>query len=666
MATQTVTIYGSGSACVDTLKPDTPNTKETIIDVKEYSASIGEGYKIGFEKFVPPASILGKKIVSAVLHIYGRYNKAGIWCEITPISEDWDPSKTTYINTPKIDKNAALNVGEEFPYDDDSYSWREIVLLDYAVSAAGNKYIIGRAEITSFGFCVSQAIQYYTSNSNYKPYIVVTVQDTEGGLVPTSVYPKDWIFQNNKNGVTVIWENTITEGTVLPATQTKAVVNWSYGSTTQSAIVTGAATNYTIPAAQLPEQGAVTWWVTITDNGGHEKTTAKNTFTTTDATCYAYPYSPVNEYIDGSKATTFTWTRSIDTGTPANGADFQISKNDGTNWTDLGHTTGYGDLTVAANTLPSGNVFWRVRGYNSDGVAGPWSNPAAIVVRAAPNPPKIASVTAVPRPTVSWQAEGQQAYQLQVGDWDSGTVYGTDKSAQVPYALPNGPTQVRLRIQNNFGLWSNWSTTSVTIANKAGKAITVTTRVVLGGVRLTWTTEGNYPTYTILRDGEEIATVTGKEYTDYTGIGKSVYIVRGVAADSSYTDSPRAIEILKLRSGLIAVAGVWDWLPLRCLRGRYPEVETSGEAEITYTRFSGRKLPVAEFSGHYSRQHKLAFTFRDRSERDALWQMLGKLVVYKDMWERRFIGILDSVETVSDWADDTVFTITEVDHGPVF
>lgn len=653
MATQTVTIYGSASACVDSRTPNKVNNSETIITA--YDSTVGSLHVFGYEKFVAPKSIRGKKVISITLHIYAKdYNSDWIF-RSGAITKDWDPQKTTYYERPGTN-----SIIDAF-FGGNSFAWitKELTVGPY-------DYFI-QGKIPSFGFFVLVG-EYYTSNSDHKPYVVVTVDDNNSGFSTAATSPTDGIYKNEKNGVIVQWENSFSEGKgfIEPCVQEKAVITWSYGSTTRNATVNGTATSYTIPESQLPEQGTVTWRVTVTDSGGIEHTSANATFTTTDATCYAYPQSPINEYIDGSKAVTFVWTRDIDTGTPANGADFQISRNNGISWTDLGHTTGYGDLTVAANTLPSGNVLWRVRGYNSDGVAGPWSTPAAIVVRAAPNAPTITSVTTVPRPTVTWQSEGQQAYQLQVGDWDSGIVYGTNKSAQVPYALPNGTAQVRLRIQNNFGLWSNWSTTTVTIANKPGKAITVTTRVVLGGVRLTWTTDGTYPTYAILRDGEEIATVTGKEYTDYTGIGKSGYIVRGIASDSSYTDSQRVVEILKLRSGLIAVAGVWDWLPLRCLRGRYPDVETSGEAEITYTRFSGRKLPVAELSGHYSRQHKLEFTFRTRAEMDALWEMLGKLVVYKDMWDRLYIGLLDSVETVSDWASDAVFTITEVDHGPVF
>ncbi len=44
---------------------------------------------------------------------------------------------------------------------------------------------------------------------------------------------------------------------------------------------------------------------------------------------------------------------------------------------------------------------------------------------------------------------------------------------------------------------------------------------------------------------------------------------------------------------------------------------------------------------------------------------MGKLIVYKDLWERVIVGIMGNLDSVSDWATDVSFTITEVDHGPV-
>lgn len=656
MANQTVTIYGSASAYTS---DNTPNKADTTKKTIAVGGQSWEGpYVQGYEKFVAPASIRGKRAVSAVLHVYARRKQLSFietvaGNDIYSIAHDWDPSKTTDNNSP--------SVSDGIDIDDlgSSFAWHEYTMNTSKFAMA--------AKMASFGVLFHNYFEYYTSNSNYKPYIVVTVQDNGGGLQPTLVSPKNGVFKDKRNGVTVQWNNSAIQGTIEPDAQTKAVITWSYDNTTKTETINGTATTYTIPAANLPNTGTVTWKVAVTDSAGNTKTSTTATFITTDTTCYAYPSSPVNEYIDGSKAVTFAWTRSISTGSAANGADFQVSTNNGISWQDLGHTTGSASYTAAANTLPAGNVLWRVRGYNSNDTAGPWSDPAAIVVRRAPDTPLITEVTTVPQPTVSWQVEGQQAYQLQVGGWDSGTVYGTEKSAQVPYALPNGTAQVRLRIQNSFGLWSDWATAEVTIANQPGEPITAKTRVVLGGVRLTWATEGDYPTYAILRDGKEIATVAEKEYTDYTGIGRSRYTIRGLNADSTYTDSPPVVEILRPRSGLLAREGVWDWMLLDRRVDARPAHSGSQEEDAAFTWFSGRTLPVAEISGHRQVTARYEYTLPSLAQLEKLREMSGKIVVYKHRDGELIRGLLGGLSWSRNrgrW--DVSFTITEVDDGPVF
>lgn len=661
MATQTVTIYGSGSAKTDVTKPNTVNTKETTIRaVGDYDNRVE-----GFEKFVPPESIRGKKVVSAILYIYTQYDyyAAPQGAAIYPIIEDWDPSKTSYANSPNHYVYPSVSTANHGT----GFAWESIDIIKEISPHFSTDFVLEYAALAaSFGIDVSYGV-YYTSNSNYKPYIVVTVRDNEGGLQPTLLSPKDGIFHNNKNGVTVEWENSIIEGTIRPVTQSKAVITWSYDNITKTATINGTGTSYTIPASELPEQGTVTWKVEVTANAGNTNASTTSTFTTTDSVSYASPSSPVNEYIDGSKEVDFSWTYSISTGTMAERADFQISTNNGVTWEDLGTATDGGPYTAAPNTLPAGNVLWRVRSYNTDDVAGPWSDPAAIVVRRAPNAPIIAGITTIPQPIVSWQAEGQQAYQLQVGDWDSGTVYGTAKSAQVPYAMPEGPALVRLRIQNSFGLWSDWSTAEVTIANQRGEPIAVRTRVVLGGVRLTWAIEGDYPTYAILRDGKEIATVAGKEYTDYTGIGRSRYTVRGINTDSTYTDSADVVEILRPHAGLIAREGVWDWMTLDRRIGSRPAHSGSQQEDATLTWYSGRALPVAEISGHRQVSVQYDYTLPSLSELEKLRAMSGTKVVYKHRDGELFRGLLGNLSWSRNrgrW--DVSFTITEVDDGPVF
>src|SRR5699024_5757129 len=87
-------------------------------------------------------------------------------------------------------------------------------------------------------------------------------------------------------------------------------------------------------------------------------------------------------------------------------------------------------------------------------------------VRSAPTPPIISVTDVSPRPSIEWQSVGQQAFRVIAGDYDSGDVYGTTKKYKIPHFLPDGKTEIKVRIQNAFGIWSDWATTAITIQNK--------------------------------------------------------------------------------------------------------------------------------------------------------------------------------------------------------
>lgn len=666
MATRTVTLYGSASAYVDKSRPSLVNNTEKTA-ILEAVPSETEGYfwysKFCFEKFSIPEEIKGKRFVKATLHFYGGESYAArAYSAIYPIISTWEPSKTSYNNQPRRT--------EEYIhfYFGGALSWRSVEITD----------TIEGADIATFGFMIAYRVThnfptFYTSNSDHKPYLELTYEDDDSGVYVSELDP-DGSFLNDKNArVSFCTQNM--PSTIGIAQITKATVNWSYDGQNfaQNYQITDQREDrrwwyyFTIPADKLPKAGSGSWSVTITDSLGNVRTSETATFYTTDATMYATARSPVNAYVDGSKDVYLRWGRSISTGTPPEGADFQASDDNGTTWDDLGHTDGYADFLASPGKLPSGNVLWRVRGYNSDGVAGPWSSPAAIVVRQAPKKPEIHEITNVPKPIVSWRAEGQQGYQLQIGTWDSGTVFGTEKTDQCPEFLLDGVTTVRLRVQNSFGMWSAWAETTVNIQNRPGAAITARTRAHRAAVHLSWETAGNYPEYLIYRDGEVIGITAGKEYTDHTAIGKAVYTVRGVNYDSTYTDSPPVTEILTIKSGLIARQGVWDWMLLDRRVGARPARSGGEEADVSYNSYSGRPLPVAELSGHRQRSHSYTYSLPSMEEVRRLAEMSGHLVLYKHRSGERAAGILGGVSWAWNrlrW--DVSFTITEVDgNGPV-
>lgn len=649
MAQQTVTIYGSGSAVLNQDSPNANDTTQIEIDV---------GDRIhGCEQFYLPETIIGKRIVSVTLYIYARtgtgHGTIANLSGVKAIAEPWEPSQTTYNNRPDI-FGEELRDGFNWTGLSSTYGWKSFQMPTSTadIDVAWN--------LVSHGFWTGQYVKYQTSNSSNKPYAEVTCADDNAGLYPTNLRPTGG-FVNNKTGANLYWSTAVKEGTIGEPALAQTVITWQYGDTTQTATVTGAGTSYTIPPEQLPESGTVTWSVQTTDSAGNVAASSTMSFTTTDSTGTATPVSPINEYVDGTESVSLVWDWNINTGTAATKADFQVSSNGGSSWTTLGSVDGEVPYVAAPGTLPDGNVLWQVRGYNSDGVAGPWSSSANIVVRQAPAAPILESATPVPKPTVTWQSAGQQAYQLQAGDWDSGPVFGTAKSAQVEEFLPAGQTTIRLRVQNSFGLWSPWAEITVTIVNTPGEVITAEAQPVQGGVQISWSTEGEYPAYYVYRDGDLIGTTELPPFADYRALGEHEYFVRGINADSTYTQSNTVSAETSPRWGLIAVDGEWNWLELRYMRGSFVTLSDNRQANVSYAYYSGRSLPVAEISGTRSRQMSVTYSLR-KTDLDTLYGMLGQLVVYKD---RRTIcrGILDSVAITADWCSDASLTITEVDDG---
>lgn len=642
MAQHTSTIYSLGTAFSDGTAPNTNDTTKTVATI--------EGFQSSYEKFSPTSEMVGKKFVSCELYIYakqdpsqgttGRYH-------VNPVSQPWDPSTVTYNNAPELYSPGYSSYGSDWTM---SYSWTK--QNDENVERGKN--------LVSYGFRVGPYNSYYTYNSANKPYVIVTYDDENAGLYPTNLRPTGG-FVNNKIGANLYWDTALKEGTIGNPGLSQTVITWEYGETTQTDTITGPATSYTIPPDKLPESGTVTWSVQTTDSAGNVATSSTMSFTTTDSIGVATPVSPVNEYVDGTSSVSLVWDWNIPTGTAASKADFQVSNNGGSSWTALGSVDGENPYVAEPGTLPDGNVMWQVRGYNSDGVAGDWSASANIVVRQAPAAPILENATPVPKPTVTWQSAGQQAYQLQAGDWDSGPVFGTVKSAQVEEFLPAGQTTIRLRVQNSFGIWSPWAEMTVTIVNTPGEAISLNAQQVSGGVQLSWSTNGEYPSYYVYRDGKLIGTTVSQPFTDYRTIGEHEYFVRGVNSDSTYTQSNTISGTTSPRCGMIAVDGEWNWIDLKFMRGSFVTLNDTRQANVSYAYYSGRSLPVAEVSGTKSRQISVTYSL-SKSDLETLYGMLGQLVVYKD---RRTIcrGVLDNVTTTSDWCNDASITITEVDDG---
>lgn len=526
----------------------------------------------------------------------------------------------------------------------------------------------------TYSYNVSASMQSHTGAN--PPYMVYTFEDVTPsvtGARPTSG------FVNEKDAVELAWDMAY-NATGIQQQLTVQNSKFRYRNAGDSgyteldylrdkaSLWNGSPTRLVIPANSgwLPLSGSWEWQVLVQSSDGIWSAPAPwYTLTTVDSTCYAEANRPKDAYVDGSEDVQLVWFRTISTGTYPSGSDYQVSTDNGITWADIGHAEGYSDLIATPGKLPAGSILWRVRGYNTDGVAGPWSTPAAIVVRAAPPAPSIASVSSEARPTVTWQASGQQAYQLLVKDiYDSGAVYGADKFHKVKVWLTDGSVVIGVRVQNSFGMWSPWAEVGINIVNRPGPAIQLSTATRNNGIALRWYSDAPYQQYCIYRNDVEIAVTAATEYVDYLCNGKHRYTLRGVTSEGQYTISNPATEILMPLYAHIALVGTWDWLTLKARRRARPTHGIEFKSDISYVHYSGRKLPVAEISEFEDRTHSFDFTFGRSAPPGSLERlsaMAGRLVAYKDSQGDFATGILEGLSVSKDIASDISFSIVEVD-----
>ena len=370
-----------------------------------------------------------------------------------------------------------------------------------------------------------------------------------------------------------------------------------------------------------------------------------------EALSTAEPVSPAGIVIDGTAVNRFSWQHVISTGTAQTKAELQQST-DGSTWSALATVTGADTYWDApADTFTAGTKYWRVRTYNTDGNAGEWSASAEFIAINAPSTPAITIKSTAPRSTIAWQTSEQQAYQLELSNgYQSGTVYGVAKEWTSPAYLSDGAYTVRVRVQNQYGLWSDWGEAALPVTNTPGEAITLTAMAEQAAT-LSWQTAGSYDFFVVERDGLAIAKTTARQYTDLTSIGSVSYRVRGCYADSAnYGLSPAAtVEVFPACNTICELAaGAWLDMPLSETQTRSNSKTLS--AQISAVHLLGLAYPVAEASEF--RDLVLSVTCAiprgDAADAAALEAMLGRLVCLKTPEGSMATGYIADLQAEAD------------------
>lgn len=336
---------------------------------------------------------------------------------------------------------------------------------------------------------------------------------------------------------------------------------------------------------------------------------------------------PKNTYAGSWETVRFEWTYKSENGIPQKKYELQYKDTSHTEWTELqtGETANtYAD--IPPNTLVAGTVYWRVRCTNIYDAVSAWSTEVSFTAQGKPSTPTV-SATASPRPVITWTGEGQLAYQVKVDDAVLRTAYSTDGRYKVKEYLADGAHIAAVRIQNEYGLWSDWGTAEFTVANTPGAPITL---FAAGGEKATlaWT-ETDHKTYYIYRDDIPIAKTTAHTYSDQMAIGTHKYKVRGVAGDS-YSMSNEVTVTLSVDAPEIAALGEMQWLRLEYSTAQNSPLGVSAYQDVAYQFYAGRRYPVAETSQQITKIYSFNAAFNDAAQAAAFEGLLGKTVIYRD------------------------------------
>ena len=620
MATQTAKIYFDRGAMITSDYPHSTFPVPAVMrgedgDVLEKIASI-------------PEALYGKELVSTVVYVYSeadgsasnKFYEAGM---VGVIKEPWDEAEVTYNTRPKEYSSWWLKVTRESP----GYQWCTHSTGDY-----------NQIRILSYGVRFSDQMSLFThaSSSSNRPYVIVTYQDPI--IYLTDVSPQSGYVP--KSAATVFsWRVAGEKYVYGGVSQTAATLEWRAGSAgTVHSISVGTAQQYTMPAGTFTAD-EIQWRVTVTA-AGQTKTSAWYTLSTVEQLPEAVPVSPIGGFVDGTQAVDFVWQHIIATGTAQTKVDLQTSA-DGAQWTTLRSVaTAQQRLVIPADTLSAGALYWRVRTYNSDGAAGSWSSAVQTMVIAAPPAPVVTVADSSPRPLIQWQSSGQQAYEVMIDDAVVTTAYGVTQSYRADAYLADGQHTVRVRVQNQYSLWSAWGAVAITVANLAGSAITLT---AAGGVNITmsWNTEGAYSGYAVYRDGKLIAKTAQTEYTDRMTTGTHRYQVRGVYAGSgNYGLSNVATAAVELDCPVITdvLTGEQILLPLSDSRDR--KTTLSVNQQVSLMHYAGAALPSAEVSEWVDRTMSVTAAFRRGADTSRILALRGRVCCLRDQYGNTVTGVV--------------------------
>lgn len=217
---------------------------------------------------------------------------------------------------------------------------------------------------------------------------------------------------------------------------------------------------------------------------------------------------PNGDVVDKTQQATFRWVYNSGGGLAQQSFDFAHRLTTGSWPTDTHVSSASASYTPSdLSTWPVGMTEWRVRTYNSSGLASPYAYGTFELI-GPPAPPMITGITNNAVPTVTWQASTTETAvaELEIRSgadlvWSSGVISGINRSVVVDKMLANGTYTARLRTASVYGDWSQWTGRQFTISASAPTTPSITLSALSDSIVIT-ATSGNNVLYRAEGNGE--------------------------------------------------------------------------------------------------------------------------------------------------------------------
>ena len=505
-------------------------------------------------------------------------------------------------------------------------------------------------------------------SNNAAPYAIITY-DENTTVVSKIEYrsgPQSGYY-NPRNAATFSWVFVKADSSLTAAdetfTQASATFYWkkSTDSTYTAVQISGSAQDVTIPANTFPTASSIQWYVKGTDTDGTTTETPVYSFSTAAGTAYAYAQTPIGSVEDGSAPITFRWALgSSDGQTPSRvRVWWKLPSEDNNSWHVLcDESRAITSYNAAAGTFPAGEIQWKVQAFNIDGTEGPWDanipNAKTFVSVAAPAPVQGLNATPVPRTTISWQSGEQKAYEISIDGAVVRKAFSeTVNSWSIQEPLPDGDHVIGVRVQGQYGLWSQPSTITITVQNSPPWSATLSAEFGLDAIlsvdigNQTMTPHGIIHWY---RDGVRIARVTYREtsgpfgYTDRTVLGEHSYYAELWHNNGNYSRTNVVTGIMGTRRLMIAPAAGGDWIDLGLSEQSTNQETFSMSTSPAVYHVLGAKYPHTDLSQFADLSGKYNCAFSEPLQAAQFEALFGSAVILKSRWDNVVTGILTPIQ----------------------